>query len=46
MDVDVIVTNIVPHKKKINCIDEWNHITPVPLEATMSSDDGKVMHKM
>ena len=26
-DVDVIVTNIVPHKKKINCIHEWNHIT-------------------
>ena len=52
MDVDVIVTNIVPHKKKINCIHEWNHITQekrphytVPLESTMSSDDAKVMHK-
>ena len=56
MDVDVIVMiviNIVPHKKKTNCIHEWNHITqkkrpitPVPLEATMSSDDGKVMNKI
>ena len=26
MDVDVIVTNSVQHKKRINCIHEWNHI--------------------
>ena len=54
MDVDIIVTNIVPHKKRNNCIPDWNHITQkkrlhyswVPLEAMMSSSDGKVMHKI
>ena len=27
MDVDIIVTNIVSHKKRINCIYKWNHNT-------------------
>ena len=26
MYVDVVVTNIVPHKQGINCIHEWNRI--------------------